>query len=125
MKKTILFATLAFVFSVFTLNSCTTLSKFNTSSGGTNLTQANFDYVGSVEATAKGTYVIGLAGGTPEKDAISRLKEQAKLKSNQALTNYSVTTSTRFILFGFIIVKTTTATADIVEFRTATTPTEQ
>lgn len=43
--------------------------------------------------------------------------EKEKLKSNQMLTNYFVTTEVEYVFWGIFINKYTTITADIVEFK--------
>lgn len=100
----------------FVLTSCSTLSNLDAISDGTALNSANFEIVRTVEATASAIYVLGFAGGTTEHDAIKKLKESANLQPYQTLTNYSVTTSARSY-FGLVVKKTTTATADVVQFK--------
>ena len=80
------------------------------------LNTANFEYVGSAQAEADVTYVFGFGGGgNPEQEAINKLRENAKLKANQALINISVTKSTKRVWF--VSTKTVIATADIIQFR--------
>jgi len=108
---------LVFVAIAITLgmSSCTTISKLNAITDSATLNSANFEYVKTVKESASSTYIFGLFGGTPEQMAIQKVRETAALQPNQALTNYSVTTASRIVL-GIVIVKTATATADVVQF---------
>lgn len=115
MKKTF-FIAIATIVVIFGLSSCATTSKLDVSLNGTNLNEANFEYVRPIIATAKNTYIFGLGGGNAEQQAIDNLRRSANLKENQALTNYSVTTSKKMIT-PIVIIKTVTASADIVEFK--------
>ena len=99
------------------LSSCATLSSLNAISDGTSLNAANYDYVRTVKESASSTYILGIFGGSNvERKAYDSLKEKANLQSNQALTNFAITTSNRVIL-GIVVVKTVVATADVVQFR--------
>lgn len=79
------------------------------------LNTANFEYVGLAQAEADVTYVFGFGGGNPEQEAINKLRENARLKANQALINISVTKSTKHVWF--VSTKKVIATADIIQFR--------
>lgn len=104
-------------FGLLCLSSCATLSDLNAISDGTSLNAANYDYVRSVKESASSTYILGMFGGSnAERRAYDSLKEKANLQSNQALTNYAVTTSNR-IVFGVLIIKTVVVSADVVQFR--------
>ena len=115
MKKTF-FIAIATIVVIFGLSSCATTSKLDVSLNGTNLNEANFEYVRPIIATAKSTYIFGLGGGNAEQQAIDNLRRSANLKENQALTNYSVT-RTKKMITPIVIIKTVTASADIVEFK--------
>lgn len=115
MKNRILIA-IAVIVAAFGLSSCSTTSKLNTSLNGTILNSANFEYVRPVRTTATKTYIFGLGGGNAEQKAIDDLRIISNLKENQALTNYSVTTSNKRIL-GIVTTKTVIVSADIIEFK--------
>lgn len=114
MKKHFFIAIVAIV-TVFGFSSCATTGKLDVSLNGTVLNSANFEYVRPVTSIVKKTYVFGLGGGNAEQQAIDDLRKNANLKQNQALTNYSVTTS-RKVIVGIVIIKTVTVSADIIEF---------
>lgn len=88
------------------LSSCVTFSSFGAITEGASLNAANFDYVRSVKESASSTYIFGMIGGSnAERRAYDSLKEKTNLQSNQALTNFAVTSSTRNI-FGVVTIKT-------------------
>lgn len=100
------------------LSSCSTLSGLSAITEGTSLNAANYDYVRSVKESASSTYILGIFGGSnTERRAYDSLKEKTNLQSNQALTNFAVTTSNRIILGGVVIVKTVVVSADVVQFK--------
>lgn len=117
-----IFTILVSLILTFSLTGCFTLSQTSGITDGAALSSANFDYINTVYGTASTSYILGLFGGTvagmtPEQKAIEQLKKTAGLKSNQALTNISVTSSEDWILCGLVIVKKVYASGDIVEFR--------
>lgn len=107
---------LSVIVAMLGLSSCTTLSNLDTMDNNlVMLNSANFKYVRTISESSSATYVFGLIGGNPEKEAIEKLKKSANLQPNQAVTNVAITKS-RQSIFGIVMIKTITATADIVEF---------
>jgi hypothetical protein len=116
MKKGLL-TILAIALVALGMSSCATHSKMmNMDNNMVILDSANFEYVKTIKEDASATYVLGFCGGNPEQKAIDRLKASANLQANQALTNYTITKSSRNI-FGIVLVKTITVSADIIQFK--------
>ena len=114
MKK--LFPLFVAILLCFAATSCATLSSLNAIDTGTAVSSGNFHYVKSVEGVASGTYFLSLGGANIAKNALANAKAQASLKDNQALVNVAITNTTKYILFGLVIVGTTTVSADVIEF---------
>ena len=116
MRKSLL-TILAIALVALGMSSCVTRSKImNMDNNMVILNSANFEYVKTVKESASATYVLGFCGGNPEQKAIDKVKATAALQANQALTNYTVTKSSRHI-FGIVYVKTITVSADIIQFK--------
>ena len=116
MKKSVL-TILAIALVALGMSSCATHSKLmNMDNNMVILNSANFEYVKTVKESASATYILGFCGGNPEQKAIDKVKATAALQANQALTNYTVTKSSRHI-FGIVYVKTITVSADIIQFK--------
>ncbi len=116
MRKSLL-TILAIVLVALGMSSCATHSKImNMDNNMVILNSANFEYVKTVKESASATYILGFCGGNPEQKAIDKVKKSAGLLANQALTNYTVTKSSRHI-FGIVYVKTITVSADIIQFK--------
>ena len=116
MKKSVL-TILAIALVALGMSSCATHSSLmDMDNNMVILNSANFEYVKTVKESASATYVLGFCGGNPEQKAIDKVKESAGLLANQALTNYTVTKSSRHI-FGIVYVKTITVSADIIQFK--------
>ncbi len=116
MRKSLL-TILAIVIVALGMTSCSTTSKLQTMDNNlVILNSANFEYVKTVKESASATYVLGFCGGNPEQKAIDKVKATAALQANQALTNYTVTKSSRHI-FGIVYIKTITVSADIIQFK--------
>lgn len=116
MRKSLL-TILAIALVALGMSSCVTRSKImNMDNNMVILNSANFEYVKTVKESASATYILGFCGGNPEQKAIDKVKATAALQANQALTNYTVTKSSRHI-FGIVYVKTITVSADIIQFK--------
>ncbi len=116
MRKSLL-TILAIVIVALGMTSCSTTSKLQTMDNNlVILNSANFEYVKTIKEDASATYVLGFCGGNPEQKAIDKVKATAALQANQALTNYTVTKSSRHI-FGIVYIKTITVSADIIQFK--------
>ena len=105
-------------FSIFTLSSCTMLSRIDHLTDAVRIESSDHEIVGRILVEGSTTYFLGLSGKCTEREALDKLQaEKEKLKSNQMLTNYFVTTEVEYVFLGIFINKYTTITADIVEFK--------
>ena len=86
------------------------------------LNNNNFRFVKHVSAETKATYVLCIGGmsESANEDVIEKLIQEAKLRPNQALADIRVKTTNKHILGFFIIFRTLTASATVVEFGEAT-----
>ena len=114
MKKA-LFIIVVFLVSLI-MSSCATVSGIGAITDGIAINNSNFSYVGTIEKSASSVYILGIGGGNPEHKAFDALKGYANLKGGDVLTNYKVFTQTTFGLFGIIVEKQVTVTADIIHF---------
>lgn len=82
------------------------------------LNQGNFQFIKTVSAETKATYILGIGGMSSfaNADVVDALTANAELGRNQALANIHIKTTTKFWLCGLVCKRTLTATANVVEF---------
>ena len=82
------------------------------------LNQGNFQFIKTVSAETKATYILGIGGmsSSATSDVVNALTENAELERNQALANIHIKTTTKFWFGGLVCKRTITATANVVEF---------
>lgn len=86
------------------------------------LNQGNFRFVKSVNAEVEALYIFGFGGirDRANEDIVENLRLKAKLKSNQALADIRIKTTTKSYI-GIVTKRTLMASATVVEFKDSVT----
>lgn len=99
------------------LCSCAGLTNISTPNSVA-LNQGNFKFVKNVSEETKATFILAIGGLSKRAtaDVVEKLEIKARLQPNQALADIRIKTTTKVFAFGFVVTRTLTATASVVEF---------